>query len=79
MKLELDIIPAEVSVKRTRRANFTDKDRMVIIVEWKGRETISREKFARNVTAEVKRKAWDEIPFPDNAVSSVQRTRDDIK
>lgn len=70
---------AEAPTKRVWRANFSDEEVMVMIVEWKKREQILREKFARNVTAEVKRKAWDEITFLVNAVAAVQRTRDDIK
>ncbi|KAK3890874.1 hypothetical protein Pcinc_005174 [Petrolisthes cinctipes] len=52
---------------------------MIMITEWKRREHVLREKFTRNITAESKRKAWDEITFLVNSVSSVLRTREDVK
>lgn len=61
----------EAPSKRVRRANFSDEELMVLTSECKRREHGLREKIARNITAEVKRKAWDEITCLVNTVSVV--------
>ncbi|KAK4318816.1 hypothetical protein Pmani_010239 [Petrolisthes manimaculis] len=60
---------AEPPAKRSRRANFSDEEMMVMITGWHDRQAVLREKFSNIVTAERKKQAWEEVTHEINSVS----------
>lgn len=71
--------PAQPPAKRSRRANFSDEEMMAMIQGWQDREAVLRERFSQNVTAKRKQQAWDDVTAEVNAVSRVQRDREEVK
>ncbi|KAK4325796.1 hypothetical protein Pmani_003629 [Petrolisthes manimaculis] len=70
---------AEPPAKRSRRANFSDEEIMMMITGWHDRQAVLREKFSNIVTAERKKQAWEEVTHEINSVSRVRRNREEVK
>lgn len=65
--------------KRKRKANFSQEELDVLSEEVRVRKRLLFEKFSDTISMELKKKAWAAITLNVNAVSSVERTIDDVR
>ena len=63
-----------------RKANFTHSEKLLLVEDFKSRESILKPKFGVGVTAKLNGQAWEEITEKINAQNPfVKRTVEELK
>ena len=58
---------ATLKEKTSRKPNFSEKEKLLLISEWEKRADVLRPKFSSKVTSQVKHEAWRQIVETLNA------------